>query len=1336
MKAIEQITIFKPNGEVYGVFPITNNCERSAKLMGDDYVNLKFNHEQKHIFGAFAYIVYNKQVFFLKEQYIPTPNGTMDGANGVATNYYTYDVKFVSVANMLDKFICYRHVVVNGENGGEWDEPEININGTLETLYVIVMGAIKQAAARIDQSWLFTKILTSIANNGANRANVKLTEGTKLLTFNFSGDNIANVCTTIANNFTQEDKKDTEWYLTPVDDTNYTQCTLHFTKCIGKEEDMRIMTDYTTEDKGKYTTGGLKKVEYAQTWSGIPEVFVPYGSDRNMTYEAVKGIDAITQMQSTFGKRLRLVPNTQYIVKDKDNNDVVLVTDPHGAIRNEYVSTGIEQVKFYDDIYPQGHFRVNKVDVRNKKQDDQIVPEYTIEAEPIDMNKQVLTDNEFYPIKIEEGKTLSVRFESGYLNGREFEIANKTRKDEGATTYSMKFTIVADGSIEDGTLIPSGNFIPYIGDEFALFNMKMPEVYITAAKQVLAQRAYDELVELQTKRPEVKCSADPVVFNEELQFGDIIKVKSELFNSEDEFVSRVIAYSYKLTIPNDMQFSLASAIMQGALSSLNDRIEDVTNVSLGLEQRSTNLSRRGWRDASEVAAMLDSITAEMMLVGNEKYQFSFTSGINVVVNNGTTIGINVGYGFLQHTQDPYIGYVQQGWWEIGAQEVTKALTEDGEVLISSIPDTPLYTYAKVANDKQPAKIVLTTDDRATEEEYLLLGILSSEFEGVRVFSRTNGFTAIEGGTITTEQVQDAGRNLIIDFSSNPPRIIARNGAEIIGNIRFKSFVDENGNNPLNIGGENLCPYEELAANYFPNDYQDSVVTKILCKVENGKKYIGTLGELVSTIPSGASEFLTETFIMLISNDDNINLSSAHHLRHYKWGEVMNINLTDYELSQADVLYLAIVFCNLDKVVEGAQDEQDIDSRMNIILNQNFRTGYYDEAREIDTMTARRIMIQQGEKATNYNTYYNHLTNALHGSTEMIGGLVMTNVLELKDENGKVKAGMSGLTDGVTLWSGGTYTDAIKQAVGQLKKFLPILLTKEGAGSRIGCFVVEDENSVYVENTQRTRKITFDTDFGITISNRNSENEEYKDKIHIHAGEIDRDAVSTNQINGGRVQVMKTLNNSPILVAPPNMESEFVLDELHDSFAITSSVSSIRVGIVDDLISTGTTTRAYSWRIIGVRVGLQSVTNGRFFQLGYHEGVKSSSIIQEAYTLNMSLTSLSKIPSGTYMLAVRIENATGWTSPNYKGTEFDMLTTPNATMITSVEIDGQLLFSSQTETAITEIASNGIMISSPHGAVQILNSEANEDLYVTMSGLPLSATKGGQLYQEDGFVKIK
>lgn len=83
-----------------------------------------------------------------------------------------------------------------------------------------------------------------------------------------------------------------------------------------------------------------------------------------------------------------------------------------------------------------------------------------------------------------------------------------------------------------------------------------------------------------------------------------------------------------------------------------------------------------------------------------------------------------------------------------------------------------------------------------------------------------------------------------------------------------------------------------------------------------------------------------------------------------------------------------------------------------------------------TFTIKGIMLQEGELPTGYQAATKHLTNAIeNGSTEVAGGLVMTNVLMLKNEHGKVMAGMSGLTgnsttpENVLMWGGGTYQEA-------------------------------------------------------------------------------------------------------------------------------------------------------------------------------------------------------------------------------------------------------------------------------------------------------------------------
>ncbi|MBQ9340083.1 MAG: hypothetical protein IJS13_07110 [Paludibacteraceae bacterium] len=1015
MNDTEQITIYAPNGGVYlsdgstednTTFPLTDQCERSATLMGDDYVRLVFFSSKYVAFDAYSYIEYDGQTFFMSERYTPAANGEATLSNGeVQVGGYKYDCKFISVGNMLKKYTCYRHVVINasselGTPRSEFDEPEINISGNLRTLYSIIITSIQRAVARIPDCH-FRDMLQSLVTNcwdgsvNAPTSIVRLTEGDELDTYSFSGMNIADVCTQVCKSLTNNDH-DTEWWIEEHHDT-IEGLVLHMAKCQDTDTNgMLQLSSYWSENTGSdknfrpYLSGGLTSCKYENEVSGIEQVVTPYGATRNMSALWTTGTDLVTNMIVTYGKRLRLDPNTTYKVYRKEdkatqNNPVYITTDEHGAIENDTVNTGIETSKFYDDIYPQCHFQITDVQVKEKHKSGvtYTVPEYTCMAEVVDslnydtkgnkIDRAWLAANGFYPIMIETGQTLSVRFESGFLNGREFEIANKTRKDEGAATYSMKFTIVATGSAENGDLIPSGNFRPQVGDQFALFNMKMPMEFITLAKQQLAQRAYEELVELQETRPAVKCKTEPYFFrNMSVHLGQLMKIESETFgkrveysktaadnyipysntfrdhvcisskitnplsyktkrtvpewecvqdatqvHAEDNiifsfdsstgvaitsgqyifsiyvknvgqnvtlqvgvnsmtiaagfsgrvqiavialsfvtarffasgdidlvlwrmkleknsvatdwkpysayeyaptFQSRCIAYSYKLTKPHEVDFKLASAVVQGVISSMQSAIADMNIAAAGLEQKTINLSRRGWHDAAEVADMLDSMQAEMMLVGNQLHQFQFESAISIINKKD---GVRISYGRLEHTQEPFVTNSNRGIWYINDQNLTTDVDE------SPLDDNvAYYLYVECTEDTQTAVPMLVAQgsdtalnyaDETVESGYpihFLLGVLSSVFEDERVFNRTNGFTAIEGGTITTEVLQDANRNLIIDFVNG--RIIARGTATISGNVVYKIEDDaqfqaalerileaENFVRNLEIGGRNL-----------------------------------------------------------------------------------------------------------------------------------------------------------------------------------------------------------------------------------------------------------------------------------------------------------------------------------------------------------------------------------------------------------------------------------------------------------------------------------------------------------------------------------------------------
>lgn len=99
----------------------------------------------------------------------------------------------------------------------------------------------------------------------------------------------------------------------------------------------------------------------------------------------------------------------------------------------------------------------------------------------------------------------------------------------------------------------------------------------------------------------------------------------------------------------------------------------------------------------------------------------------------------------------------------------------------------------------------------------------------------------------------------------------------------------------------------------------------------------------------------------------------------------------------------------------------------------------------------------------------YLTEVLEDSentTDITGGLVMTNVLMLKDlanAGGSVGAGMSGISsDNILMWGGGAYEDAVHAKDNNFEKLngsaITTLLKKDGTG-KIGIFKVSDTQAV-------------------------------------------------------------------------------------------------------------------------------------------------------------------------------------------------------------------------------------------------------------------------------------
>ncbi len=84
-------------------------------------------------------------------------------------------------------------------------------------------------------------------------------------------------------------------------------------------------------------------------------------------------------------------------------------------------------------------------------------------------------------------------------------------------------------------------------------------------------------------------------------------------------------------------------------------------------------------------------------------------------------------------------------------------------------------------------------------------------------------------------------------------------------------------------------------------------------------------------------------------------------------------------------------------------------------NSNFVVYSASDEQQIFYIT--NIQLETGEKASDY-TQYPFIEEAIQGSTDVNGGLLLGNVLGVKDKVGKVRAYMSGIKDTLTAFAAG------------------------------------------------------------------------------------------------------------------------------------------------------------------------------------------------------------------------------------------------------------------------------------------------------------------------------
>ena len=169
------------------------------------------------------------------------------------------------------------------------------------------------------------------------------------------------------------------------------------------------------------------------------------------------------------------------------------------------------------------------------------------------------------------GLVKRITFQSGELRGREFEVNYESSKKE--------FEIITQWPYDDDTQLPSEPLVPAPGDEYILWNIRMPESYYTEAEQEFRQAVDDFMKESRKNISVFQTSTDFTVIEKRdlvLKPGRRIRLESQqMFPDTGYRETRIVSISRSISRPATMDLKLSDVLSTGRISRIEQSIEQI-----------------------------------------------------------------------------------------------------------------------------------------------------------------------------------------------------------------------------------------------------------------------------------------------------------------------------------------------------------------------------------------------------------------------------------------------------------------------------------------------------------------------------------------------------------------------------------------------------------------------------------------------------------------------------------------------------------------------------------------------------------------------------------------
>ena len=373
------------------------------------------------------------------------------------------------------------------------------------------------------------------------------------------------------------------------------------------------------------------------------------------------------------------------------------------------------------------------------------------------------------------GQSLTVKFETGILAGREFDVDYKHAE--------RRFLLVAQEV--DGVTMPNTTFQPSVGDKYAVFGMQMPDQYIsndatqTGASWDMFLEAVKYLYEHENPRFSFTGEMDGIWAKQNwLNVGGKIVLGGYVNFSDPNFQPsgisiRIVGIRDAVNNPYSPVIELSNAPAGVSVASELKKIKQNEVVVDDKVGDVYSYAKRRYRETIETVEMLQgavsgfsegvsplSVQTMSLIVGSEALQFRFVDSkttpsqvLHEVTFDGSNKIMSAPGGIIQHMTIG-ITTLQSGGREVDEYSFWDVTAFDSPPLTD--PAKKYYLYIKASKADSTATFYLSESPIKMEEVsgyyHFLLGFLNSETDGERSFARMHGFTEVLPGRVTTSKI--------------------------------------------------------------------------------------------------------------------------------------------------------------------------------------------------------------------------------------------------------------------------------------------------------------------------------------------------------------------------------------------------------------------------------------------------------------------------------------------------------------------------------------------------------------------------------------------------------